>query len=379
MSATARNIMRNFSIAAWLCIAIQSSAADTVTLRYGQIPSTVRSVSTLYLFIAQQKGFLAREGVKLELVPIAGGTDKMVAALDRGAVDVTQTATPYLIRAALSGSDATAIAGETANPVYSLMVKPQIQSFAELRGKTLGLSLPVDTISISMRKLLALNGLGEGDYSVKAGRRKELMPPALRSSRGECDAVRPVSPTSSAMTAGTAGSECRRMRWRRSNSRSLRRGERGRRRTRMRLYVSCVERGAAWRLFRQGTGGHAGALRMPQARRMRRGATRSARGLHRHWRRYRRFRFIHDPANRGEVATAIVELTGSSDQIARQTLALYFEPDRGVVPKQAEIDLKGLAQVIAFMGEGGAINITPPLPQPERFVDLQYLRAAGAQ
>jgi ABC-type nitrate/sulfonate/bicarbonate transport system substrate-binding protein len=93
VSAPAINIMRNFSIAAWLCIAIQSSAADTVTLRYGQIPSTVRSVSTLYLFIAQQKGFLAREGVKLELVPIAGGTDKMVAALDRGAVDVTQTAT----------------------------------------------------------------------------------------------------------------------------------------------------------------------------------------------------------------------------------------------------------------------------------------------
>ena len=136
MSATARNIMRNFSIAAWLCTAIQSSAADTVTLRYGQIPSTVRSVSTLYLYlsIAQQKGFLAREGIKLELVPIAGGTDKMVAALDRGAVDVTQTATPYLIRAALSGSDATAIAGETANPVYSLIVKPQIRSFAELKG-----------------------------------------------------------------------------------------------------------------------------------------------------------------------------------------------------------------------------------------------------
>ena len=172
---------------AWLWLAIQPAAADTVTLRYGQIPSTARSVSTLYLFIAQQKGFFAREGVKLELVPIAGGTDKMVAALDRGAVDVTQTATPYLIRAALSGSDATAIAGETANPVYSLIVKPQIQSFAELKGKTLGLSLPVDTISISMRKLLALKGLGEGDYSVK-----ELVGTPVRFDclkRGECDAV----------------------------------------------------------------------------------------------------------------------------------------------------------------------------------------------
>jgi hypothetical protein len=41
----------------------------------------------------------------------------------------------------LSGSDAVAIAGETANPVYSLIVKPQIQHFAELKGKTLGLDL----------------------------------------------------------------------------------------------------------------------------------------------------------------------------------------------------------------------------------------------
>ena len=85
--------MRKVFVAAWLCIASPPAVADTVTLRYGQIPSTVRSVSTLYLSIAQQKGFLAREGIKLELVPIAGGTDKMVAALDRGAVDVTQTAT----------------------------------------------------------------------------------------------------------------------------------------------------------------------------------------------------------------------------------------------------------------------------------------------
>src|SRR4029450_38347 len=159
-------MMRAAVFAACLCIA-QPAAADTVSLRYGQIPSTVRSVSSLYLHLAQQRGFFAREGIRLELVPIAGGTDKMVAALDRGAVDVTQTATPYLIRAALAGSDAVAIAGETANPIYSLIVKPQIQSVAELKGRVLGLSLPVDTISISMRKLLALRGLSAADYSVK--------------------------------------------------------------------------------------------------------------------------------------------------------------------------------------------------------------------
>jgi hypothetical protein len=30
-----------------------------------------------------------------------------------------------------------------------------------------------------------------------------------------------------------------------------------------------------------------------------------------------------------------------------------------------------------MMAEGGTIK--PPLPAPERFVDLQYLRAAGVQ
>jgi hypothetical protein len=44
---------------------------------------------------------------------------------------------------------------------------------------------------------------------------------------------------------------------------------------------------------------------------------------------------------------------------------------------RGEINVKGMAQVIAFMGEGGTLKT--PLPPPERFVDLQYLRAAGIQ
>lgn len=48
-----------------------------------------------------------------------------------------------------------------------------------------------------------------------------------------------------------------------------------------------------------------------------------------------------------------------------------------MVPHQAEIDLGGVAQVIAFMGQGGKIK--PPLPAPEQFVDLQYLKAAGTK
>jgi hypothetical protein len=36
-----------------------------------------------------------------------------------------------------------------------------------------------------------------------------------------------------------------------------------------------------------------------------------------------------------------------------------------------------LQQVIAMMADAGLLKA--PLPQPERFVDLQYLQAAGVQ
>jgi ABC-type nitrate/sulfonate/bicarbonate transport system substrate-binding protein len=312
---------------------IQFAHADPTTLRFGQIPSTVHGVTSLYRFIAEKQGFFARENIALDVKQIPGGTGNMIAALDRGEVDVTQTATPYLIQAVLAGSQAVAIAGEVANPVYSLIAKPQIENFAALKGKLIGLSLPIDTISISTRKLLALKGLGEGDYRVK-----ELVGTPVRAAclkSGECDAV-PLGQPEDLM--------------------AVKDGYR-------RLGVS-TEAVASFQF-------EVIAVRRDFAQSHAEAMTRFVRAL------ADAFRYIADPAHRDDVAKAIVELTGSSDDIARQTLALYFDPDRGVLPRQAEIDMKGLAQVIAFMAEGGTIK--PPLPAPERFVDLQYLADAGVK
>ena len=310
-----------------------SALCEPATLRFGQIPSTARAVSSLYLFIANKQGFFARENIAIETVQIAGGTGNMVAALDRGEVDVTQTATPYLIQAVLKGSPAAAIAGTTANPIYSLIAKPSIQSVAGLKGKLIGLSLPIDTISISMRKLLVLKGLGDADYRIK-----ELVGTPLRAAclkGGECDAV-PLGQPEDLI--------------------AIKDGYR-----RLGLSTEAVasfqfEVLAARRDYAQA---HADTM------------IRFVRAL------ADAFRFIRDPAHRDDAVNAIVELTGAPADIARATLALYLDPDRGVLPRQAEIDLKGLQQVIAFMGEGGTIK--PPLPGPEQFVDRQYLRAAGIE
>jgi hypothetical protein len=88
-------------------------SADSVVLRFGQIPSTAKSIDALPFFIGDRQGFFEREGMTLSLAPVTGGTDKMVKALDRGDVEITETATPYPRRCASqdrSGSNASVIA-----------------------------------------------------------------------------------------------------------------------------------------------------------------------------------------------------------------------------------------------------------------------------
>jgi hypothetical protein len=52
---------------------VETVQAQTTTLRYGQIPSTIKAVSALQFYIAQRKGFFARERVNLEMISIEGG------------------------------------------------------------------------------------------------------------------------------------------------------------------------------------------------------------------------------------------------------------------------------------------------------------------
>ena len=321
------------TVLVFIFAACSAAHSETTTVRFGQIPSTVHGMSSLARFVAEKRAFFAKQNLRVQFVQIPGGTANMVKALDRGDVDLTQTATPYLIQAVLAGSDAAAVAGGTANPIYSLIAKPEIATFADLKGKTIGLSLPVDTISISTRKLLALNGLSDGDYRIS-----QLVGTPARFKclqMGECDAV-PLGQPDDLV--------------------AIKQGYR-----RLGLSTDAV---AAFQF-------EVVAARRSWAQAHKHTVVDFVRAL------AAAYRYIRDPSNHDEVVRYIVDLTGSSENVARETLKLYFEPDRGVLPQQAEISVPGLRQVIAFMLEVHAI--TPPPPDPQRFVDSRYWRKATSK
>jgi ABC-type nitrate/sulfonate/bicarbonate transport system substrate-binding protein len=307
-------------------------AQDKVTLRLGFNANSARNIAQLPYVTVQSKGFLARENLDIKMVPLMGTTN-MVAALDKGNVDVTGTASPYMIEAALKGSDAVAVIGGPANTMYSLIAKPEIKSVGELKGKVIAMSAPADTITLSTRLLLEKGGLKEGDYRIKqvigSNQRGDCL------AKGECDAVPLGQPDDIVFI------------------------QKGYRKLGDSLEVIPVLQFNVIAARRAWASEHKDAV------------TRLARAFG------STFKFLREAANRDEVTKLITETTGAPTEVARAILNLYYEPDRGIMPRQAEISMPGIAEVIELLVASG--QISGPAPGADRFVDLQYLHAAGLQ
>ena len=308
-------------------------AAELITLRYGQNAASTGSLSALPLTVAERKGFFIREGLNLEVVPIAGGTDRIVAALDKGEIDAGKNATPYLIQAVLKGSDAVAIVAQTTNPVYSLIVRPGIKSFADLKGKIIGLSTAGDTITLSAVRLLATKGIKAADYRAKPVVGTPARFACLKS--GECAAVPMGQPED----------------------------------------LDAIKQGYPRLAFTYEAGADL-IFNVDMARRA--WGEKNKDALVRLVRSFAAaYRFINDPKNHGEVLNIVKESLKISDDTARQIFRPYTEPDKNVLPRQGELDIKAFDRVLSLMGEAGVIP-TPVAPAT-RFVDLQYLKAAAIQ
>jgi NitT/TauT family transport system substrate-binding protein len=231
----------------------------------------------------------------------------------------------------LKGSDAVAIMSQTANPVYSLIVRPEIKSFADLKGKTLGLSTPGDTITLSSQRLLAAHQINPAGFTAKVVVGTGPRFDCLKS--GVCAAVPMGQPDD----------------------------------------LDAVKQGFP----RLGFTYEAGAdlvFNVDMARRA--WAEQNKDTLVRFVRAMASaYEFLNDPRNQDEAVHLIAETGNLSDDVARQIFAPYLVPERHVLPKRGEIDLGAFDRVLALMAGTGVIP--SPVAAAQRFVDLQYLEAAG--
>ena len=106
--------------------------------------------------LAQARGFFREEGLDVELIVMRGGTLGVQAAVGGNVDFVMQFGSVF--PAIWGGADLKILAQMTNALFFSLIVRPEIQKIADLKGKKIGVTIGAATFA-AVREFLKLNGI----------------------------------------------------------------------------------------------------------------------------------------------------------------------------------------------------------------------------
>jgi NitT/TauT family transport system substrate-binding protein len=100
------------------------------------------SVSALHsaVWIAEQKGLFRKHGIETEVIVTGQGAAAGISALLANDIQMTSSAGDALVSAALHGGETVMIAGVVNKGLQRIMVRPEIKTPADLKGKKVGVT-----------------------------------------------------------------------------------------------------------------------------------------------------------------------------------------------------------------------------------------------
>jgi ABC-type nitrate/sulfonate/bicarbonate transport system substrate-binding protein len=123
-------------IALWLPAAGSAAAAAkhaALQVAYSSISGT-----TIVPWIAVDKGLFAKYDLAVELIYVSGS--QAMQSLLSGTTQIGIQGIEPVFRVNVQGSDTVMILGLVTKPPFSIMVRPEIKDFRELRGKAMGIT-----------------------------------------------------------------------------------------------------------------------------------------------------------------------------------------------------------------------------------------------
>lgn len=115
--------------------------------------------------VALEKGFFRNEGIEPQLIQMNGNI--ATVALANGHIDFSLNISPVL-NGAMQGLGTKLVAALNSRPLFALVVRPEIRSPADLKGKIFAVSSFGNTQAILTEKHLQYFGLRKGEYQLLA-------------------------------------------------------------------------------------------------------------------------------------------------------------------------------------------------------------------
>jgi NitT/TauT family transport system substrate-binding protein len=148
-----------FALAVFLTLATlisQSSAQsnpDKIT-----IGTITLSLNNLPIYVAQEKGYFAKENIFVEAVVLNAST-RAIPALIGGSTQLSASSAMTTIRAIEKGAALKIVGGLINAPVYDLIANAKYKTIKDLKGTTLGVTGLITSDTVLMKLMLKANGL----------------------------------------------------------------------------------------------------------------------------------------------------------------------------------------------------------------------------
>ena len=317
---------RNLMLGALACAAMfgtTSSAAAQTHLKVMVFPG----LSNFSIFAAQHKNLFAKHGLAVEVLNTPN-SDVLRNGLAKGDHQIAHAAVDNAVAMVeLAKADVAMVTGGD-NGFNHIFVQPEINAYADLRGKTVVVDAPNTAYALLLYKALKDAGLNKGDYAVKPVGGTTARLEAMTKDKGNAAAAVLNPPFS--FRAGEAGLK---------------------------------DMGTATKAI--------GAYQSDGAFIMRDWAKANSDALVRYISAYvEGRRWALDPANKAEAIALLSERLKLTPQVAALAYAAATDPAEGMA-KDAKFDMAGFANVLKLRAEiEGQWGGKPPAP--EKYVDLSY-------
>ncbi|HEY7064582.1 MAG TPA: ABC transporter substrate-binding protein [Chloroflexota bacterium] len=299
-----------------------------VTLSPGLVSKTGVYLSA---WIALQEGMFRDQALEVEYTYFQEPV-KEIQALIGGSTEIISGSPPDIVTAVRSGANIASVAGVVNKvPIYDLLVSSDVNSYADLQGKRIGVSDLTGATTLIMQRMLAQNGLGKDDYDL-----------AVVGGTG----ARATAIMSGATAAGLVGPP--------QNFQLLAQGLKS-------LGLSTEY----YKDYQFDTL----VVRKDWAQQNENVVLRYIKAMS------AAVDWFYDPANKAEAARILAEETNLAPELAERTWDLFAKEE--IFARKAQINVEGYRLVLQEQVDAGVI--TPADAAVDRMVDLSYLRKLGAQ
>ena len=152
-------------VAVLFCVTLHERAASGADPRKVTFSYSAVSMTWFPVKVAVEKGLFHSEGLEAQLIQMNGNV--ATVALANGHIDFSLNISPVL-NGAMQGLGTKLVAALNSRPLFSLVVRPEITSAADLKGKVFAVSSFGNTQAILTEKHLQHLGLKKGEYQLLA-------------------------------------------------------------------------------------------------------------------------------------------------------------------------------------------------------------------